>query len=157
MIESIDSMYLQHTKKNESMKTFFGIFTRHNQLQLRELMKASIPTINLQITDKFLKSTQQDENRDINQFIFLGDVVIGAYATELLNNNKDCLIRAICILPYFRNFGFGSRLLVKLIKGAVKRKKLVTISLFIDEENEKGIRFFERFGFKIMKQDGVQN
>eukprot|EP01083_Nonionella_stella_P048775 130210_1 len=159
MIENIEAMYSQYTKKHESMRTFFGIMTKHNQLQSRELMNASIPNINQKITDKFLKSTQHDDRRDLNQFIFLGDVVIGAYVTELLNNDKDCLIRALCVLPYFMNYGFGSRLIVNLIKNCVKRKKLNTISLFIDEENKKGIGFFERFGFKIMKYetDGDQN
>ena len=69
MESHIDSMYTQYTTKHkETMKTFFGIFTKHNQLQLRELMKASIPKTNDQITDKSLKATQRDENRDINQF-----------------------------------------------------------------------------------------
>merc|ERR1712157_167226 len=157
MIEHIDSMYSEYTNKHQDMKTFFGIFTKHNQLQLRELMKESIPKINGQIKDKFLKSTQHDDNRDINQFIFLGDIVIGAYTTELLNNNKDCLIRALCILTHFRNWGFGSRLLVNLIKNGVQRKKLNTISLFINEDNKKGIAFFERFGFKILNQDSIDN
>merc|ERR1712154_11454 len=128
-----------------------------NQLQLRELMKASIPKINAKITDKWLKQTQLDDHRDINQFIFLGDVVIGAFATELLNHQKDCLIKGFCILPYFRNFGFGSRFLVHLIKNAVQRKKLLTISVFIEEDNKKGITFFERFGFKILKQEKEKN
>lgn len=73
--------------------------------------------------------------------------------TEITNGSKVCWIRAFCILPYFRNFGFGSRLLVNLIKNGVQRKKLTTICLMIDEENKKGISFFERFGFKMKQND----
>merc|ERR1719384_2146561 len=82
MLQHIDAMYSEHTQKHKAMRSFFGIFTRHNQLQLRVLMKASIPKINEQITDKFLRTTQNDDNRDINGFIFQGDVVIGATVTE---------------------------------------------------------------------------
>merc|ERR1712228_171435 len=159
MIEHIDAMYSEHTQKHKAMRSFFGIFTKHNQLQLRVLMYASIPNINEQITDKFLKTTQSDDTRDINGFIFHGDVVIGATVTEITNGSKKCWIRAFCVLPYFQNFGFGSRLLVNLIKNGVQRKKLNTICLFIDEENKKGIAFFERFGFKNKdnENDGIQS
>ena len=68
MIEHIDAMYKEHTHKHPDMRTFFGIFTKHNQLQLRDLMKASIPDINHKLNDKFIKSTQNENNRDINQF-----------------------------------------------------------------------------------------
>merc|ERR1712129_206703 len=148
MIKCIDDMYSAHTQKHPHMRSFFGIFTKHNQLQLRVLMNASIPVINAQITDKFLKTTQDDECRDINGFIFHGDVPIGAMTTEITNGSKICWIRAFCVLPYFRNFGFGSRLLVNLIKNGTKRKKLQMICAMIDEKNTKGIAFFERFGFK---------
>eukprot|EP00486_Rosalina_sp_Unknown_P012602 CAMPEP_0201588802 /NCGR_PEP_ID=MMETSP0190_2-20130828/159248_1 /ASSEMBLY_ACC=CAM_ASM_000263 /TAXON_ID=37353 /ORGANISM="Rosalina sp." /LENGTH=296 /DNA_ID=CAMNT_0048041657 /DNA_START=20 /DNA_END=910 /DNA_ORIENTATION=+ len=158
MENNIDSMYTQYTTKHkETMKTFFGIFTKHNQLQLRELIKASMPKVNDQITDKCLKQTQKDENRDINQFIFLGDIVIGAYATELKNNDKDLLLRAFCILPYFRNLGFGSRLMVKLLKSVAQRKKLQNLFIYIEEENKKGIAFVERFGFEICENKKVEN
>ena len=46
-------------------------------------------------------------NANLLYIVFLGDIVIGAYVTELINNDKDLLLRAFCILPYFRNFGFG--------------------------------------------------
>merc|ERR1712228_1005566 len=120
MIEHIDAMYSEHTQKHKAMRSFFGIFTKHNQLQLRVLMNASIPKT---------------------------------------NGSKKCWIRAFCVLPYFQNFGFGSRLLVNLIKNGVQKKKLNTICLFIDEENKKGIAFFERFGFKNKdnENDGIQS
>merc|ERR1712083_77630 len=114
---------------------------------LRILMKASIPDINARISDKFLKSAQNERNRDINQFIFLGDVAIGAVTTEL--QRKSCMIKAFCVLPYFRNFGCGSRLMVHLVKAVVNRKDLHFLSVMVDAENEKGISFFKRFGFQI--------
>ena len=105
--------------------------------------------------------------------VFLGDVAIGVVATEL--RHKDCEIKAFCVLPYFRNFGcgmclylnlrsmyisqvwvhcifdVGSRLMVHLVKGVAKRKNLNSLSVMIDSENEKGIAFFQRFGFKLPK------
>jgi len=152
MQQQIDAMYLEHTQKRDSLKTFFGIFTHHNVLQLRQLMKASIPDINDQLSDGFLKSTQNELKRDINQFIFLGDIPIGAFATELQQKGRSCEIKAFCVLPYFRNFGCGSRLMVHLMKAAVKRKQLNSMNLMIDAENEKGIAFFKRFGFEIVKK-----
>jgi len=152
MRKQIDSMYLEYTQKHESLKTFFGIFTHHNVLQLRQLMKASIPSVNDRLSDGFLKSTQDELKRDINQFIFLGDIPIGAFATELQQKGKWCEIKAFCVLPYFRNFGCGSRLMVHLMKAAVKRKQLSALNLVIDAENEKGIAFFKRFGFEIAKK-----
>merc|ERR1719162_2850252 len=112
-------------------------------------MKASIPDINALLTDKFIRSTQNEDNRSLNKFIFLGDVAIGAYCTDVLN--KDIILRAFCILPAFRNFGFGSRLLVFLIKNAVKRRELNTLSVYVDDANAKGKAFFARFGFEAKK------
>lgn len=157
MQKQIDAMYLEHTQKRDSLKTFFGIFTHHNVLQLRQLMKASIPHINDQLSNGFLKSTQDELKRDLNQFIFLGDVPVGAYVTELQQKGKWCEIKAFCVLPYFRNFGCGSRLMVHLVKAAVKRKELNSLNLSIDAENEKGIAFFKRFGFEIAKKVSPKN
>lgn len=151
-LSQIDAMYANFAQKHAHMRTFFGIFTRHNQLLLRDLMAASIPDINAQLSDKYIRSTQNEDNRSLNQFIFLGDVAIGVYCTELQYNQKEALVRAFCILPAFRNFGFGSRLLVHLIKNGVKRRKLNTISVFVSEANEKGMAFFARFGFEAQKQ-----
>ena len=68
MLKEIDEMYSEHTQKHDSLRTFFGIFTRHNMIQLRQLLKVSIPDINERISDKFLKLAQNEKNRDINQF-----------------------------------------------------------------------------------------
>merc|ERR1712129_398885 len=148
-VSQIDAMYAEFAQKYASMRTFFGIFTRHNQLLLRDLMEASIPDINAQLTDKYIRSTQNELNRSLNKFIFLGDVAIGAYCTDVLN--KDIILRAFCILPAFRNFGFGSRLLVFLITNAVKRRELNTLSVYVNDANAKGKAFFARFGFEARK------
>ena len=39
----------------------------------------------------------------------------------------------------------------------VKRKNLNSLSVMIDSENEKGIAFFQRFGFKLPKNGVIEN
>ena len=34
MLKEIDEMYSEHTQKHDSLRTFFGIFTRHNTIHL---------------------------------------------------------------------------------------------------------------------------
>ena len=51
----------------------------------------------------------------------------------------------------------GSRLIVKLLKSVTQRKKLQNLFICVEEENKKGIAFFERFGFEICDSKKVEN
>ena len=97
MLQEIDTMYSEHTQKHDSLRTFFGIFTRHNMLQLRQLMKVSIPDINGRLSDKFLKSAQNEANRDVNQFSWY----ILAHSVSALSDVIQCndSIRSLVLYP----------------------------------------------------------
>ncbi|MBD3230845.1 MAG: GNAT family N-acetyltransferase, partial [Candidatus Lokiarchaeota archaeon] len=59
-------------------------------------------------------------------------------------------ISSIAVLPKYRNLGYGEKLLDRLLKLFREHNKII-IRLEVRVSNEKAIKLYKKFGFKISK------
>jgi ribosomal protein S18 acetylase RimI-like enzyme len=138
------------------MSTFFGIFTKHNLKVFRTLVDRCAPPFATELTTDFIDGLPDFDMRDLNQFIFHVDNVVGAVVTSIVKKRIE--IKAFMVLPRFRGYGFGSRLMVDLLKACDHRMATDTLAIQLPADvDERTVKFFTRFGFRTAKSQKVDD
>lgn len=84
------------------------------------------------------------EHRPMYAFYDQGNIV--GYYSLLLQDNNECELNNLCVLPAYRHKGIGEELLKNAFKVA-QELKCVKINIGIVEENKVLRRWYESFGF----------
>lgn len=71
--------------------------------------------------------------------------ILYTYSTAL--GAKVALLEDMVVKENKRQYGYGSKLLKGVIK-ALKKKRVLRVTLLSDFDNEKAHKFYENFGFK---------
>ena len=95
-------------------------------------------------TEERLKWQMHKENRQMYAFYDKG-VIVGYYSL-LLQENQECELNNLCVLPAYRHKGIGEELLSHAIATA-KGVNCVKMNLGIVEENQVLRKWYEAFGF----------
>ncbi|MEA5553970.1 GNAT family N-acetyltransferase [Anabaena cylindrica UHCC 0172] len=99
------------------------------------------------------------ENEILNQGIFYdkvlkNDQVVGylSYGTEIKNNIIYLKLHKCYLLPSLHGLGYGQIMLNHIYKQA-ENMNLKQIILNVNKGNEKGIKAYTRFGFRIIASE----
>jgi ribosomal protein S18 acetylase RimI-like enzyme len=126
----------------------------------REIWFTHYPTIisNEQIEYMLTKmyGTGVIENEIYNQGIFYDQVLhnsqlVGylSYGAEMMDNISYLKLHKCYLLPSLHGFGYGQKMLFHIYQKA-QAMKLKKIILNVNKRNEKGIKAYSRFGFRII-------
>ena len=88
------------------------------------------------------------ENRPMYAFVVEGNIV--GYYSLALQENKECELNNLCVLPQFRHQGIGEKLLLHSFDAA-KSLGCSKINIGIVEENRVLKKWYESFGFKHIR------
>lgn len=86
----------------------------------------------------------EEEHRPIYAY-YDGDKIVGYYSL-LLQENNDCELNNLCVLPAYRHRGIGEELLENAFDEA-KKLNCVKMDIGIVEENTVLRKWYESFGF----------
>jgi ribosomal protein S18 acetylase RimI-like enzyme len=96
------------------------------------------------------------ENEIYNQGIFYDKVLhnselVGylSYGAEMMDNISYLKLHKCYLLPSLHGFGYGQKMLFHIYQKA-QAMKLNKIILNVNKRNEKGIKAYSRFGFRII-------
>ncbi|KHG42828.1 MULTISPECIES: GNAT family N-acetyltransferase [Aphanizomenon] len=96
------------------------------------------------------------ENEIHHQGIFYDQVLhnselVGylSYSSETMNNMSYLKLHKCYLLPSLHGFGYGQKMLFHVYQKA-QAMNLKQIILNVNKRNEKGIKAYSRFGFKII-------
>ncbi|MBE9257771.1 MULTISPECIES: GNAT family N-acetyltransferase [Aphanizomenonaceae] len=96
------------------------------------------------------------ENEIHHQGIFYDQVLhnselVGylSYSSETMNNMSYLKLHKCYLLPSLHGFGYGQKMLFHVYQQA-QAMNLKQIILNVNKRNEKGIKAYSRFGFKII-------
>jgi ribosomal protein S18 acetylase RimI-like enzyme len=70
----------------------------------------------------------------------------------LHRRNDELILAEIALLPEHRNHGIGSILMEKLIKAEAEQRHSIRLHVY---KQSAAVRFYERLGFSIAKDDGA--
>lgn len=84
------------------------------------------------------------ENRPMYAF-FDNDIIVGYYSL-LLQDNNECELNNLCVLPTYRHRKIGQKLLIHAFNSA-KELGCTKVSISIVEENKVLRKWYETFGF----------
>lgn len=79
-------------------------------------------------------------------FAFISDGNIVGYYSLLLQENNECELNNLCVLPCFRHQGIGEKLLLHSFETA-KKLGCSKMNIGIVEENKVLKKWYESFGF----------
>lgn len=87
------------------------------------------------------------ENKNRHQFFaYFKDELIGYICFEEIMEELNLF--KICVLPEFREYGVGTKLMQKMIDYFAGKENLKSIFLEVDLKNVYAIKLYEKFGFK---------
>lgn len=89
-----------------------------------------------------------NENRPMYAFVVDGNIV--GYYSLALQENKECELNNLCVLPQFRHQGIGEKLLLHSFQTA-KSLGCLKMNIGIVEENQVLKKWYESFGFKHIR------
>lgn len=95
-------------------------------------------------TEERLNCQLVEEHRPMYAF-FDNDTIVGYYSL-LLQENKECELNNLCVIPTYRHNGIGEELLKDAFKNA-KELNCNKINIGIVEENKVLRKWYESFGF----------
>ena len=108
-----------------------------------------------EIQDNFLKYAYSDEMmkyRLKNSYMYVAEVegeVIGFINFSSLNENNESELSAIYIKPEYQGHGIGTQLIQVYIS---EFPKLEAIYLDVEKENNIGLSFYKKKGFKVVDE-----
>ena len=88
------------------------------------------------------------ENRPMYTFVVDGHII--GYYSLMLQENKECELNNLCVLPQFRHQGIGKKLLLHSFNEA-KSLGCSKMNIGIVEENRILKKWYESFGFKHIR------
>ncbi len=86
----------------------------------------------------------KNENRPMYAFVADGKII--GYYSLALQENKECELNNLCVLPQFRHEGIGGKLLLHSFETA-KKLGCSKMNIGIVEENQVLRKWYEAFGF----------
>ena len=95
-------------------------------------------------TEERLNGQLTEEHRPM--YAFWDNETIVGYYSLLLQENKECELNNLCVIPAYRNNGIGEELLKDAFKN-VKELNYNKINIGIVEENKVLRKWYESFGF----------
>ena len=95
-------------------------------------------------TEEWLEAQLIEEHRLMRAFYDKGNVV--GYYSLVLQDNNECELNNLCVIPAYRHKGIGEELLKNVFKVA-KELKCNKINIGIVEENRVLRKWYESFGF----------
>ena len=95
-------------------------------------------------TEKRLNWHLVGEHRPMYAFYDNGAIV--GYYSLLLQDNNECELNNLCVIPEYRHTGIGEELLKNAFKVA-QELKCIKINIGIVEENKVLRKWYESFGF----------
>lgn len=99
-------------------------------------------------TEQRLSWQLNNEKRPMYAFIVDGNIV--GYYSLALQDNKECELNNLCVLPQFRHQGIGEKLLFHSFQVA-KEFGCLKMNIGIVEENQILKLWYESFGFRHIK------
>ena len=99
-------------------------------------------------TEQRLSWQLNHENRPMYAFVVDGNIV--GYYSLALQENKECELNNLCVLPQFRHQGIGKKLLLHSFNEA-KSLGCSKMNIGIVEENRILKKWYESFGFKHIR------
>ena len=99
-------------------------------------------------TEQRLSWQLNQENRPMHAFVVDGKIV--GYYSLALQENRECELNNLCVLPQFRHQGIGEKLLLHSFQLA-KSLGCSKMNIGIVEENQILKKWYESFGFKHVK------
>lgn len=99
-------------------------------------------------TEQRLSWQLNQENRPMYAFVVDGSIV--GYYSLALQENQECELNNLCVLPRFRHQGIGETLLLHSFQTA-KSLGCLKMNIGIVEENRVLKKWYESFGFKPVK------
>ena len=99
-------------------------------------------------TEQRLSWQLNQEKRPMYAFIVDGNIV--GYYSLALQENKECELNNLCVLPQFRHKGIGEKLLFHSFQTA-RDLGCSKMNIGIVEENQILKKWYESFGFKHIK------
>jgi ribosomal protein S18 acetylase RimI-like enzyme len=99
-------------------------------------------------TEQRLVWQLNDENRPMYAFVVDGHII--GYYSLMLQENKECELNNLCVLPQFRHQGIGEKLLLHSFDVA-KSLGCSKMNIGIVEENRILKKWYESFGFKHIR------
>ena len=96
------------------------------------------------ITKERLDGHYNNEHRSM--YAYYDDGVIVGYYSLLLQNNNECELNNLCVIPTYRHRGIGEELLLNAFKVA-KEMGCIKVNIGIVEENQVLRKWYESFGF----------
>ncbi|QJB42913.1 GNAT family N-acetyltransferase [Dolichospermum flos-aquae] len=72
-----------------------------------------------------------------------------SYGSEIMDNHNYLKLHKCYLLPSLHGFGYGQKMLFHVCQKA-RQMNLKQIILNVNKRNEKGIKAYSRFGFKII-------
>ena len=99
-------------------------------------------------TEQRLSWQLNQENRPMHAFVVDGKIV--GYYSLALQENRECELNNLCVLPQFRHQGIGEKLLLHSFQQA-KSLGCSKMNIGIVEENQILKKWYESFGFKHVK------
>lgn len=96
------------------------------------------------ISEEQLLRQLEEEHRPIFAY-YDGDKIVGYYSL-LLQENSECELNNLCVLPEYRHKGIGEKLLENAFNEA-KALNCVKMNIGIVEENTLLRKWYESFGF----------
>ena len=92
----------------------------------------------------------QLNNKKRPMYAFIVDRKIVGYYSLALQDNKECELNNLCVLPQFRHKGIGEKLLLHSFEAA-KNLNCSRMNIGIVEENQLLKKWYESFGFKHIR------
>lgn len=96
------------------------------------------------ITEEKLNYQLNVENRHMYA-LYINDNIVGYYSL-LLQDNNECELNNLCVIPSYRHNGIGGKLLADVFKIA-KDLNCKKINIGIVDENKVLRKWYEKYGF----------
>lgn len=120
--------------------------TRENVRSLRHLNHILFP---MSYHDSFY--THAIKSSELARIAYLGDTVVGTVCCRLDGESKNVLyIMALGCLPAYRRQGIARKLLQYVLDYA-ESKKMHSIDLHVQVDNEAAIELYKKFGFETIE------
>ena len=98
-------------------------------------------------------------NEEINKgiiwkIVYYNNEPIGYFSYSMINE-KQCKLHKIYILPTFHGKGFGKSCITDVFE-YTKNKNANEVILYVNRFNEKAIKSYSKYGFKILKEEDTK-
>ncbi|MCK4730548.1 MAG: GNAT family N-acetyltransferase [Candidatus Aenigmarchaeota archaeon] len=87
-------------------------------------------------------------------FVLIAEIdnkIVGFLLSEIYDLTKLSVLTYLVVMPKYRNYKIGTKLMDSYLK-ELRKRKIKLVSLFAPKSNKKSINFYEKVGFKRDKE-----